>query len=221
MAETSTSQTSCNQGNRSITSYSRTNYEEKTTKQNKWKVCKWYAQRIHDKGDKGTGEQGTRSGRLWLCKGRHVIYIYKNTHNPLPIFLYNLKRKCNLWRKLSLLALQKRFLFFSSRHHTLLFAIQTQCPHWERLRGVNLFTSVAAEIMATSSYVIQNTFSPNCCQKWRFFFLKYLLSTRQSFPFSNTWVIEPTGFSPGTSPGGKLNIQWILLSAELNSLFDV
>ena len=76
-----------------------------------------------EKGDEGTWEQGTRSGRLWLRKGRHVIYIYKNTHNPLPIFLYNLKRKCNLWRKLSLLALQKRFLFFSSRHHTLLFAV--------------------------------------------------------------------------------------------------
>ena len=61
---------------------------------------------LSDKGEKGTGEQGTRSGRLWLHKGRHVIYIYKNTHNPLPIFLYNLKRKCNLWRKLSLFAHQ-------------------------------------------------------------------------------------------------------------------
>lgn len=78
-----------------------------------------------DKGDKGTGEQGSRSGRLWLRKGRHLIYIYKNKHNPLPIFLYNLKRKCSFRRKLSLLTLQKRFLFFSSRHHTLLFALQT------------------------------------------------------------------------------------------------
>ena len=89
-----------------------------------------------DKGDKGTGEQGTRSGRLWLRKGRHVIYIYKNKHNPLPIFRYNLKRKCSLWRTLSLLALQKRFLFFSSRHHTLLFTIQIYMSAlWKAERG--------------------------------------------------------------------------------------
>ena len=165
-----------------------------------------------EKGDEGTWEQGTRSGRLWLRKGRHVIYIYKNTHNPLPIFLYNLKRKCNLWRKLSLLAHQ------DITHYYLPYRLNV-CTEkgWER--------SICSRLLLLKLWRL-----PHILYKRRFlqtaaksddFFLKYLLSTRQSFPYWNTWVIEPTGFSPGTSPGGKLNIQWILLSAELNSLFDV
>lgn len=173
-----------------------------------------------DKGDKGTGEQGTRSGRLRLRKGRHVIYIYKNTHNPLPIFLYNLKRKCNLWRKLSLLPLQKRFYFSHQdiTHYYLPYRLNVRIEKgWEG--------SICSRLLLLKLWRL-----PHILYKTRFlqtaaksddFFLKYLLSTRQSFSYSNTWVIEPTGFSPGTSPGGKLNIQWILLSAELNSLFDV
>lgn len=157
-----------------------------------------------DKGDKGTGEQGTRSGRLWLRKGRHVIYIYKNKHNPLPIFLYNLKRKCSLWRKLSLLALRKRFLFFSSRHRTLLFAIQTCMSALRKAeRGQFVHVCCCWNYGDFLIFLYKTRFLQTAAKSDDFlFYFKYLLSTRQSFPYSNTWVIEPTGFSPGTSPGG-------------------